>query len=240
MMNEKTPYIMSFPLEGEWLAPNTPASKVPSHGTNKFGTRYAIDFIQVDWNRKGWPSYNASLMKYLTLGLSMEEYYCWEQPIYSPCDGRVVQVRDGYREAKRTNLYRDMFRAAINAKYFDPNKNDIQSIAGNFVIIEFKESVYVALVHLRKGSICVTEGQNIKMGEVIGRVGHSGNSYMPHLHFQLMDSIDIAKAKGLPFLFDRYEVFREGRWQEVRHQVPKSSDRIRSFFSCRGNWENDK
>ncbi|MBF4692061.1 M23 family metallopeptidase [Fusibacter ferrireducens] len=227
MIDEIKSYIMAFPLRGEWLTPNTPGTKVPSHGTNKFGTRYAVDFIQVDWKRKGWPSYKLSTIKYLMFGLPMEAYYCWEQPIFSPCDGTVVQVCDGYNEPKRTNLWRDMYRASVHARYFDASKNDIQSIAGNFVIIKFEERAYVALIHLRKDSIRVKEGQSIKKGAIIGRVGHSGNSYMPHLHFQLMDSIDINKAQGLPFVFDKYDIYVDGEWQEVRNCIPKGKDRIR-------------
>ncbi len=230
MSNRANSVIMEFPLRGEWLTPNTPGSKVPSHGTNKFGTRFAVDFIQVDWTRKGWPSYRASLLKYLILGLSTDDYYCWEQPIFSPCDGKVVQVADGYKEPRRTNLWRDMFKATYNAKHFDPTKEDIQSIAGNYVIIQIEENMYVALIHLRRGSINVMKGQSIKKGEAIGMVGHSGNSYMPHLHFQLMDSIDIAIAKGIPFVFDKYELFIDGQWEVIRNHVPKSSDRIRFTF----------
>jgi len=36
--------IVDFPLRGEWVAPNTPGSKVPSHGTDQLGQRYAFDF----------------------------------------------------------------------------------------------------------------------------------------------------------------------------------------------------
>lgn len=227
MSNRVQSVIMDFPLRGEWLAPNTPGSKVPSHGTNKFGTRFAVDLIQVDWTRRGLPSYRASLLKYLCLGISTEDYYCWEQPIFSPCDGMVVQVSDGYEEPKRTNLWRDMFKAAFNAKHFDPNKEDIQSIAGNYVIIQIETNVYVALIHLRRGSISVKEGQRITKGEPIGMVGHSGNSYMPHLHFQLMDSMDIAIANGIPFVFAQYELFIDGQWEVIRNHVPKNRDRIR-------------
>jgi len=42
------PIIVEFPLRGEWLAPNTPGKKIPSHGTDQLGTRYAYDFLQVD------------------------------------------------------------------------------------------------------------------------------------------------------------------------------------------------
>jgi len=226
-MNGIKTYIMEFPLRGEWLAPNTPGSKVPSHGTDRFGTRYAIDFIQVDWKRRGMPSYRASFFKYFLLGLSMDEYYCWEQPVFSPCDGRVVQVEDGYGDPNRTNLWHDMYKASRNARKFDPSKHNVQSIAGNFVIIEAEKNVYVALVHLRKGSITVSEGQHLKRGEAIGLVGHSGNSYMPHLHLQLMDGMDISIAEGLPFVFDRYEIFKEGKWQEIRNHIPENRDRIR-------------
>jgi len=221
------PIIMEFPLRGEWVAPNTPGTKVPSHGTNKFGTRYAIDFIQVDWNRRGWPSYRSSLMKYLILGLSLDEYYCWGEPVYAPCDGRVVKVEDGYVEAKRTNIWRDMVKAFNNGKRFDPRTHNIQTVAGNYIIIECDKKVYAALVHLRTGSICIKEGQYISKGELIGMVGHSGNSYMPHLHFQLMDSTDIGTANGLPFTFEKYDVLKASGWQEVRHCIPESSDRLR-------------
>ena len=50
-MADSEPIIMAFPLRGEWLAPQTPGTKIPSHGTNRLGTRYAFDFIQVDWAR---------------------------------------------------------------------------------------------------------------------------------------------------------------------------------------------
>lgn len=159
---------VGFPLRGEWLSPNTPGTKIPSHGTNRLGTRYAYDFIQVDWKRKGLPAYRGSLLQYLFFGMPLKEYYCWGQDIYAPCDGTVIQAKDGYEERTRTNLRRDMSNAYKNAHYFDPNKDDVQSVAGNYIIIEHDDNVYAALCHLQTGSIRVTVGQSIKKGEVIG------------------------------------------------------------------------
>ena len=227
MLEMYEPIIVEFPLRGEWLSPNTPGTKVPSHGTNQLGTRYAYDFIQVDWNRIGNPAYRVGLMQYLFSGVKLSDYYCWGQEVYSPCDGIVVVAEDGYAENAKTNLLADMSNAYRNAHYFDPEKDDIQSVAGNYVIIKYSENVYAALCHLQTGSIQVSVGQMIKKGEVIGRVGHSGNSFAPHLHFQLMDSSDISVANGVPCAFEQYEIFRDNEWQIIENGIPTDKDRIR-------------
>ena len=227
MLEMYEPIIVQFPLRGEWLSPNTPGTKVPSHGTNQLGTRYAYDFIQVDWNRMGTPAYRVGVMQYLFSGVKLSDYYCWGQEVYSPCDGIVVVAEDGYAENAKTNLLGDMSNAYKNAHYFDPEKDDIQSVAGNYVIIKYSENVYAALCHLQTGSVQVSVGQMIKKGEVIGRVGHSGNSFAPHLHFQLMDSGDITVANGVPCAFEQYEIFQDNEWQIIENGIPTDKDRIR-------------
>jgi len=227
VMNETLePIVIAFPLRGEWHTPNTPGTKIPSHGTNKFGSRYAYDFIQVDWKRKGWPAYRVSPAQYLLFGVPLDEYFCWGQKVFAPCDGVIVQAADGYQERPRTKLFSDMINAYKNAQ-FDPNEDDIQTVAGNYIILKCADKVYAGLVHLQKGSIQVSTGQHVKKGQMIGRVGHSGNSFAPHLHFQLMDSSDIATANGLPFVFEQYEIFKDGFWEKVHNGVPTNEDRIR-------------
>jgi len=227
MIKERKLIIVEFPLRGEWLSPNTPGTKIPSHGTDQLGTRYAYDFIQVDWERTGWPAYRVSLLQYLLFGVPLNEYYCWGKEVYAPCDGIVIQAEDGYRERERTNLFSDTSNAYKNAHYFDARKDDIRSIAGNYIIMECGEQVYAALVHLQTGSIQVSVGQRVKKGAVIGRVGHSGNSFAPHLHFQLMDSSDISTANGLPCAFEQYEVFLDGEWKKVVNGTPTNKERIK-------------
>ncbi|MGO3279506.1 MAG: M23 family peptidase, partial [Brevibacterium aurantiacum] len=39
---------MDYPFTGRWLVQNSPANRVPSHGTRLFATSYAIDFVPVD------------------------------------------------------------------------------------------------------------------------------------------------------------------------------------------------
>lgn len=227
MIEGREPIIVEFPLRGEWYSPNTPGTKIPSHGTNRLGTRYAYDFIQVDWGRKGWPAYRGSLAQYLLFGVPLNEYYCWGQKVYAPCDGIVVQAQDGYPERQRTRLLSDMANAYKNAHTFDPKRDDVQSVAGNYIIMECRANEYAALVHLQTGSVQVAAGQSVTKGDFLGRVGHSGNSFAPHLHFQLMDSSDIVTANGLPCAFEKYEVFQDGKWHEVLNGIPTDKDRIR-------------
>jgi len=163
MIDAREPIIIGFPLRGEWHSPNTPGTKIPSHGTNKLGSRYAYDFIQVDWERKGWPAYRVSLAQYLLFGVPLDEYYCWGQDVYAPSDGIIVKAEDGYKERTRTRVLSDMTNAYKNAHYFDPKKDNIQSVAGNYIIIECGDNVYAALVHLQTGSIQASVGQSVNV-----------------------------------------------------------------------------
>lgn len=141
--------------------------------------------------------------------------------------GGVVVAKDGWLERPRTNLCADVRNAYRNATRFNPRCDDVRMIAGNYVIIQYAERVFAALCHLRMGSVAVASGQRVNTGELLGRVGHSGNSYMPHLHFQLMDHLDIAVSHGLPCVFATYEVWRNGAWQCAENAMPRRKERIR-------------
>lgn len=226
-MNElNNPIIVDFPLRGEWGVPNTPAKVIPSHGTDQLRQRYAYDFVMIDWDRKGSPFYHGSSMRYYGMGVKLEECYGWGQEVYAPCDGKVVTVRDGICERKRVHIVRDMAIVLKNAILFRPDKHDIQNITGNYIIIKCGDETYAFLAHLQKGSIEVIEGQDIKKGDLLGRVGHSGNSTSPHLHFHLMDSPDLYSAKGIPCAFKQYKIFKNGKWSLVKSGIPSDKDRI--------------
>ena len=78
------------------------------------------------------------------------------------------------------------------------------------------------------GSVAVRVGDTVREGDILGRVGHTGNSTAPHLHFQLMDSPEPLTAKGVPCAFRAYEVEERGQWHVVTDAIPRSTDRIRS------------
>jgi murein DD-endopeptidase MepM/ murein hydrolase activator NlpD len=93
--------------------------------------------------------------------------------------------------------------------------------------MECEKNVFALFAHLKKDSIRVSTGQDVVSGDVLGQVGHSGNSTAPHLHFQLMDSSDLIVAKGVPFLFREYQLSKGSTWSTVLEGVPSNKDRIK-------------
>ncbi len=100
--------IIDFPLKGEWMAPNTPGKKVPSHGTDQLGQRYAIDLLQVNWDKGGIHFYNGSKWRYHLVGVPLNMCYCWGKEVYAPLNGRIIEVADGCDERKRVRFFTDL------------------------------------------------------------------------------------------------------------------------------------
>lgn len=69
------------------------------------------------------------------------------------------------------------------------------------MVIDHENGEFSQYCHLKEDSITVKVGDRVGQGRVIGRVGNTGNSWVPHLHFQLMDAPVAARANGLPILF---------------------------------------
>jgi hypothetical protein len=216
--------VVEFPLRGEgWVAVNSPADRIPSHGTDMLGQRYAYDFLMAD-HRARLHYHAAGWLRTLLVGVPTRECYAWGAPVHSVFDGEIVRAVDGFPERSRIHPVREAVLLVRNALTFSPAR--LPSILGNHVIARHGD-VIAAFVHLAPGSITVRNGQPIKTGEVIGRVGHTGNSTTPHLHFQLMDAADPTAAQGVPCAFRNYEVLRSGVWRNVEGGIPGRTDRIR-------------
>ncbi|MGB7662804.1 MAG: M23 family metallopeptidase [Nitrososphaeraceae archaeon] len=55
----------------------------------------------------------------------------------------------------------------------------------NFIVIMHSNGEYSRYDHLSYNSSTVKVGQNVRAGEEIARVGMTGYTYLPHLHFQV-------------------------------------------------------
>ena len=75
---------------------------------------------------------------------------------------------------------------------------------GNHVILQIAPNVFALYVHLHTGSVAVKVGDVVKAGTPLARIGNTGPSLGPHLHFGLADKPDMYAGRSLPFVFDSY------------------------------------
>ena len=211
------------------MAPVTPGKRVPSHGTDLYGQRYALDLVQVDFSKKSLTFYSTSTFYYLFLGVPLNKCHGWGRTIHAPFDGEVIRAEDGFKERRRVHLISDLLAALKNSLFFNPKKKSVQVIAGNYVVMRYSDNIHAVFAHMQNGSVSVSAGQKVKKGDVLGKVGHSGNSTAPHLHFQLMEGSEFQpSAVGVPCAFEQYELFLDGEWKTVNGHIPTHKDRIRS------------
>jgi len=219
--------MITMPVHGIWITPNTPGSKVPSHGTSDFGESYAIDFVMLNEAKGIKKPYRSSIIKYLTSGVPLSDFYGWGQTVHSPINGKVLAIENNIPERRIVNPFTDLqYMRKATREYISSRKNP-ENIAGNYVLIGISKGEYAFLAHLVKGSIIVKPGESVEIGQAIGKLGHSGNSTMPHLHMQFMDSDDLNIAKGIPFKIKEYEVLKDGKWVRVNNSIPTDKDVIR-------------
>ncbi|HRX17358.1 MAG TPA: M23 family metallopeptidase [Spirochaetota bacterium] len=223
---------VDFPLRGEWSVVNTLGDKIPSHGTDSLGQRYAYDFMITEQGSK-LKFYKSSSIKYRTIGVALADCYCYRKPIYSPVSGKVVTVKDGVKEPKRLQPVLDilkvilrMVKIAVIGLFVSAEKIELHKFIGNYIIIRFDDH-YAFFAHLVPGSIRVKEGDQLKVGELIAEVGHSGNSTAPHLHFHIMDTEDLLKAKGVFCGFKKYRIIKDDVEEDVVNGIPKSDQIIK-------------
>ena len=74
------------------------------------------------------------------------------------------------------------------------------------MIVQIRPDAWALYAHLQPGSIAVAVGDAVTAGQPLARLGNSGNSLAPHLHFGLLDGPDPSPANSVPFVLDRYTV----------------------------------
>jgi hypothetical protein len=224
MVSSRTQWSSSFPLGASGRPRGLRRTGSPSHGTDLLGQRYAYDLVRAD-HRPGFHLRLAGTLRLLLTRGRTRDCYCWGQPVHAASDGVIVQALDGVPERQWLHIVRESWLAAKNAVMFARRGLDAVRLAGNHVIVG-SGGTYALYAHLAPGSVAVRSGQRVGVGEVIGRVGHTGNSTAPHLHSQLMDSADPVRARGIPCALAVYLAQRDGQWQRVERGIPQRRERI--------------
>lgn len=187
------PLDLVYPFTGRWLAQNSPANRVPSHGTHLFASTYAIDFVPVADNGR-----TARFALRSLLGTEPPERFPgFGRNIHAPVDGVVIAALQGEPDHPAYRGLRSLGYAATQSRRASAGW---LALAGNHVLIETR-GIVVALCHLQDSSVQVRAGQPVRAGDLIARCGNSGNSTEPHVHVQAVDSADFGRARGVPITF---------------------------------------
>lgn len=96
---------------------------------------------------------------------SLEACKSYGQEVISVADGTVVQLVDAFNDNPLQHW-----------DEYNPN--------GNHIIVRHNESLYSVYSHLQPG-IIAKKGETVTEGQVLGKVGNSGRTTQPHLHFAL-------------------------------------------------------
>ena len=154
---------------------------MPINGRVWLAQRYAVDWEQTD----------ASGRIYVGPREKLESYAIFGQPALAVADSVVVSVIDGEPEQTPGSY---------------PTNIALDKADGNCVILDLGNRRYATYAHLQPGSIKVHPGEKVHLGQVIGLVGDTGNSIVPHLHFQVTDGPSSLASNGFPYEIRSFQV----------------------------------
>lgn len=157
----------TMPIEDSWFVMAGGNNELLNHHFHYKNYKNAIDLVKI----KNRCSYQGDPMLYTN-------YYGYNLTVVAPANGVVVSVIDGISDSV-------------------PGEFNVKHPQGNYIVIKHAKHEYSMLAHLKPYSFNVTVGDEVFRGQRIARVGNSGNSTEPHIHFQVMDQIDTTKAQTL-------------------------------------------
>jgi hypothetical protein len=178
------------PLAGKgWVALNgccgvTGAHRstgLPVNGKICFAQRFAIDWMQLDGAGRlvhGDPS-------------DVHSYPAYGADVLAVADGTVVETLNTLDDQKPGTLP-------------DPSTITLENVDGNHVVLDLGNGVFAFYAHMQKGSVKVAPGEQVKRGQVLGKLGNTGNTSAPHLHFHLMDGPSVLGSSGIPYVMDSF------------------------------------
>jgi len=172
-----------FPLAGTWWAVQA-GDWSDFHKTEVYSQPFAVDFVKL----------GAEGRTHQGSGRVLTDHHSWHQPVYAAAGGKVAYVCFDMP---------DMAPGAIPDQAI--MRGDMRRLLGNAVAVSHANGEFSYYAHLQQASLHVNEGEMIRRGTLLGRVGNSGNSPGPHLHFHVMNGPNLFIDQGLPFRFSHFE-----------------------------------
>jgi hypothetical protein len=180
------------PLAGDrWVAVNGCCdeagahrpSGLPCNGGVYFAQRFAIDWMRLDKAGQlaaGDPT-------------DVHSYPGYGADVLAVADGAIVDTLNTLDDQKPGTLP-------------DPSTINMQNVDGNHIVIDLGGGVYAFYAHLQKGSVQASVGDRVRRGQVLAKLGNTGNTSGPHLHFHLMEGTSVLCSNGIPYSIDSFAV----------------------------------
>ena len=167
------------------------AAVLAVNGALHAAQRFAIDWIRLDDQGRlvdGDPS-------------DVRSYTAYGADILAVAGGTVVETQDTLDDQ-------------VPGQLPDPTTITLKNVLGNHVVVRHRDGRYATYAHMQKDSVTVEVGDHVRTGETLGKVGNTGNTSAPHLHFQITDGRSVLGSSGLPYVFDRFRL--QGRLDPQR------------------------
>ena len=188
----RAPVLIASPLRGSgWLNLNAccadPMSRHRNLVLSANGTYVTPEMFDTDWIRV----VNGSLFR--GDGKQLSDWPAFAAPIYAVANGTVIstitdrpEVPPGAPESG------------------NPTVRTPKDFSGNEVVEKIGPGLYAVYEHLQTGSVMIRPGQHLRTGEPIARLGNTGNTTSPHLHFGIHDGPDVLTSNAVPFEIDHF------------------------------------
>jgi len=160
---------LEFPLnDGVYIVGHGGSNPLINYHNVSETQTYALDITKLNpVGIRAWGVYPEELDRYAIFG----------ENLYSPCNGQVLDVTTG------------------NVDMNPPERGEGHP-AGNHVIIECA-AAQITMAHFKQNSIQVDSADFVKTGDLLGKVGNTGNTSEPHLHIHA-----VKNSVGVPILFN--------------------------------------
>jgi murein DD-endopeptidase MepM/ murein hydrolase activator NlpD len=139
--------------------------------------------------------------------------------VLAAADGRVISSANDRQEdssaMQRHNETQEAYFARLQKEQGERLAKGPTAITGNYVMIDHGKNEYSLYAHLQPGSVGIGVGDQVNAGDVIGKLGSSGNSTEPHLHFHVCDKPDPLMCAGIPVNFSNITI----QWADLPRPI---------------------
>jgi murein DD-endopeptidase MepM/ murein hydrolase activator NlpD len=198
------------PVRGaEWLASDGPGNDRDNHhrrgllvlnGRPVISRRFATDWFLT----KAGHTYQGDVH-------DRGSHHSYGQPVWAVAKGTVVATH-GDRPDNVPGFYPD---------FTPPADLSLETATGNLIIIDLGDGLFAHYYHLQPGSLRVKPGDRVASGQPLARIGVSGDSNLPHLHFEVTTSPTALMGEGVPYVIDHFRAkTADGSWQTFTRELP--------------------